>query len=136
MAIKGSKHCVAHKHTKCKNKEHLDEEFKKVIDKKGEGLMLKNPKSKYEDRRSPELLKVKVFEDTEATVYGHEKGTGRCSQMLGALLVVGDNGVKFKVGSGFTDRDRRNPPKKGSRITYKFQGLTKSGKPRFPIFLR
>ena len=79
LAIKGSKYCVAHKHTKCKNKEHLDEELKKVIDKKGEGLMLKNPKSKYEDRRSPELLKVKVFEDTEATVYGHEKGTGRCS---------------------------------------------------------
>ena len=82
--------------------------------------MIKDPKSIYESARSSKLLKVKIFEDTEATVYGHESGTGRCSSMLGALLVVGDNGKKFKVGSGFTDRIRRNPPKKGSRITYKF----------------
>jgi DNA ligase-1 len=82
--------------------------------------MVKDPKCKYEGVRSDKLLKVKVFEDTEATVYGHESGSGRCLSMLGALLVVGDDGKKFKVGSGFTDRMRRNPPKKGSRITYKF----------------
>ena len=34
-----------------------------------------------------------------------------------------------------TDKDRRNPPKIGSIITYKFQELSKSGKPRFPTFL-
>jgi|TARA_B110000285_G_C14836747_1_gene473440 DNA ligase-1 len=40
--------------------------------------------------------------------------------MCGALMVVNDKGVKFKVGSGLTDKQRRNPPKKGSTITYKF----------------
>ena len=35
-------------------------------------------------------------------------------------MVVNDKGVKFKVGSGLTDRDRRKPPKKGVRITYKY----------------
>ena len=34
-----------------------------------------------------------------------------------------------------SDKDRRNPPKKGSIITYKFQELSKSGKPRFPTYL-
>ena len=46
------------------------------------------------------------------------------------------NGVKFKIGSGFSDRDRANPPKIGSIITYKYQNLTAKGVPRFPVFLR
>lgn len=34
-----------------------------------------------------------------------------------------------------TDKDRKNPPKIGSIITYKFQELSKSGTPRFPTYL-
>ena len=65
--------------------------------------MLKDPGSKYEGCRSDKLLKVKKFEDAEATVIGHEKGTGRCSEMLGAIRVRGDDGIEFKIGSGFND---------------------------------
>ena len=68
---KPSKHLVFHKQVLCKNASHLDEEMKKVIALKGEGLMIKDPKSKYEGKRSNYLLKVKQFEDTEATVVGH-----------------------------------------------------------------
>jgi len=56
--------------------------------------------------------------------------------MLGALEMRADNGIEFKIGSGFNDAQRRSPPKKGSRVTYKFMGLSNSGKPRFPIFMR
>ena len=38
---------------------------------KGEGVMLKDPKSDYQRKRSWSLLKVKRFEDAEATVYDH-----------------------------------------------------------------
>jgi DNA ligase-1 len=69
----------------------------------GEGVMIKDPNSPYENKRSNFLLKVKKFDDAEATVIGHEKGTGRCSGMLGALRVVGDDGTEFKIGSGFND---------------------------------
>ena len=34
-----------------------------------------------------------------------------------------------------TDKNRRSPPKIGAIITYKFQELSKNGKPRFPTFL-
>ena len=115
-----SKHCVFHKQVVCKSQEHLDEEMEKVLDVAGEGMMIKDPKSKYEGTRSDKLLKVKKFEDAEATVYGFEKGKGRLSHLTGALMVVNDKGIKFKVGSGLSDRERRKPPKKGSRITYKF----------------
>jgi DNA ligase-1 len=74
-----------------------------VIEKDGEGLMLREPNSKYEYRRVDSMLKVKVFHDEEAVVIGKEKGTGRCSNMMGALICKDKKGVEFKVGSGFTD---------------------------------
>lgn len=79
------------------------DEAEKVFKAKGEGMMIKAPESQYEKKRSEQLLKVKKFDDAEATVIGHLKGTGRCSFMLGALQVEGDNGIRFKIGSGFTD---------------------------------
>lgn len=56
-----SKHCVYHKQVICKSVEHLDSEMQKVINLNGEGLMIKDPKSKYEGKRSGNLLKVKEF---------------------------------------------------------------------------
>ena len=58
----------------------------------------------YESKRSCNLLKVKKFLDTEATVLKHLKGTGRCSAMCGAILCKLDNGIEFKIGSGFDDK--------------------------------
>ena len=71
LNIKKSKHCVFHKQVVCKDKEHLEKEMEKVVKLSGEGLMIKDPKSKYEGKRSDKLLKVKQFEDAEATVYDH-----------------------------------------------------------------
>ena len=75
-----------HKHILCEGHAHLQEELKKVLDKGGEGLMLRDPMSRYENKRSKTLLKVKVMHDEEATVVGHEEGTGRCQGLRGALI--------------------------------------------------
>lgn len=99
-------------------------------------MMIKDPASPYENRRSEKLLKVKKFDDAEATVIGHQKGTGRCSGMCGAILMRTDDGIEFKIGSGFNDAQRMKPPKIGSRVTYKYMGKSNAGKPRFPIFMR
>ena len=69
----------------CDDKEHLASLMDTIIGAKGEGVMLKDPESLYEGKRSYSLLKVKRFEDAEATVIGHHKGTGRCSGMCGAI---------------------------------------------------
>ena len=55
--------------------------------------MLRDPQSKYENRRSKTLLKVKTFHDDEATVIGYKPGTGRCYGMVGALRVRNTHGV-------------------------------------------
>ena len=63
---------------------------------------------------------MKRFEDAEATVIGHERGEGRCYMMCGAIIVREKDGTEFKIGSGFSDAQRRSPPKKGSVVTFKF----------------
>lgn len=126
----------AHEHRKCNGMQDLLDELEKVEELGGEGIMLRQTGSFYEHKRSNSLLKVKTFLDAEATVVGHKNGTGRCYAMMGALFVRADNGIEFKIGSGFNDDQRRKPPKIGSRVTYKYQELSNSGKPRFPIFLR
>jgi hypothetical protein len=37
----------------------------------------------------------------------------------------------FNVGTGLSDKQRRNPPKVGAIIVYRFQELTRDGVPRF-----
>ena len=40
------------------------------------------------------------------------------------------NGVEFKIGTGFSDDQRRKPPKIGSIVTFKYQELSNVGNPR------
>lgn len=120
---------------KCKNVEHLRSHLKEVEAKGGEGVMLRKAGSLYEEGRSSTLLKVKTFKDDEAVVRKHIPGRGKHKGRLGALEVKW-NGVTFKVGTGFSDDQRRNPPKIGSKVTFRYQELSKDGVPRFPVFVR
>lgn len=42
----------------------------------------------------------------------------------------------FHIGSGFSDAQRKKPPKVGEVVTFKYQELSNNGHPRFPVFLR
>jgi DNA ligase 1 len=66
-----------HPHERCKNLEALRAELARIESLGGEGLMLRQPGSKYVAGRSATLLKVKTFHDAEATVVGHQAGEGR-----------------------------------------------------------
>ena len=98
------------------------------------GLMLRQPASFHEPRRSSTLLKVESFRDGEATVVGHEPGRGRHRGRLGALVVELANGTRCAVGTGFSDAQREHPPSPGTVITLKYQELTDAGIPRFPCW--
>jgi len=102
----------------------------------GEGFMLKAKSSLYRGGRSSDLLKVKLKNDAEAIVIAHNRGRGRLSSVMGSLTLEMPNGIQFKVGSGFNDQEREKPPAIGTIVTYKYNGLTKTGKPRFPVFWR
>ncbi|KAF9433954.1 hypothetical protein BGZ76_008764 [Entomortierella beljakovae] len=120
---------------KCLSKSHLMRELDHVQTHGGEGIMLREPRSRYEFKRSRVLLKVKTFFDEEAIVVAQVKGSGKHSHRMGHLEVKTPDGRCFSVGSGFTDAQRDRPPKVGSVITYKFQELSNKLNPRFPTFV-
>jgi DNA ligase 1 len=122
-------------HVVCKSNSHLKEELDRITALDGEGLMLRQPSSHYERTRSSTILKVKKFLDTEVEVIDYEAGEGRHKGRVGALIVRLSSGVKCKVGTGLKDKDRDNPPPKGSVITVKFQEYTPDGSLRFPVYV-
>ncbi len=124
-----------HEHYRCKDIKHLKEELDRIEKLGGEGLMLRQPGSLYEVGRSNTLLKVKSFVDDEAVVIGHEPGKGRHKGRLGSLRCTTTNGTEFSVGTGLSDAERNNPPKIGTKVTYRYQELTDDGVPRFPSFV-
>lgn len=113
----------------------------KTVKAGGEGLMLHRGDSLYKGQRSDDLLKFKTHDDSEARVVAHIAGKGKYAGQLGALLVempaaTGQRALRFKLGSGFTDVQRQNPPSLGVLVSYRFRGLNDSGIPRFATFLR
>jgi len=135
LAKRAAKFTRQHPHERCKNLEALRAELTRIESLGGEGLMLRQPGSKYFAGRSGTLLKVKTFHDAEATVIGHQAGAGRHKGRLGALLVRLPNGTEFAIGTGFSDRERENPPGIGAIVTFRFQELSETGVPRFPSWV-
>lgn len=136
LATHRPKFAMLHPHERCRGTEHLREELARVTALGGEGLMLRQPGSRYEGGRSSTLLKVKLFHDAEARVVDYVAGSGRHKGRLGALVVETPDGRSFSIGTGFSDAQRENPPAIGSIVTYRYQELSDRGIPRFPSFVR
>lgn len=106
-----------------------------------EGLMLHKRDAAYRIGRSDDILKLKPYWDAEARVIAHLPGKGKYLGKMGALLVEATSdtnivGRRFRIGTGFSDRDRAFPPPVGTIITYQFHGYTSKGLPRFSSYLR
>lgn len=121
----------------------LQHQMRQVVRAGGEGLMLHRGTSLYSATRNGDLLKVKPHEDAEARVVGHVAGQGKNAGLLGALavetLASGNGpapGLRFKIGTGLSDAQRRDPPPLGTVFTYRYRGLTDRGVPRFASFVR
>lgn len=115
-----------------------------IVAQGGEGLMLHDGRSLYRAKRNDDLVKLKPSQDAEATVVAHVAGKGKYQNQLGAIWVEASmttkNGLtvlkRFKIGTGFSDGDRQNPPPLGSIISFKYSGLTSKGIPRFARYWR
>ena len=136
--------------TTIKSVEHMEELYKKVIEKGGEGIMLKCPNSMYEDKRSNYMLKVKPSFDEEAIIIDSKMGKGKYKNDLGAFicqplinmdtyhLIDKDENHEFSI-SGMDDEVRHNYEEThpvGTIISYEHSGKTDKGKPRFARYVR
>ena len=79
---------------KCKNQEHLEIYLKELLDKKAEGIILKNPNKDYFQGRSDDILKVKKFFDDEGLVIGHNYK----NEKFKSLKIELKNKVVFNLG--------------------------------------
>ena len=118
------------------NQAVLRDRLKAVNAAGGEGLMLHLASAPYVTGRSDVLLKFKSLADAEAEVIGHVPGKGKYAGMTGALQVRTADGQQFRLGTGLSDEERKNPPAIGTMVTYTFRDVTPNGKPRFASFLR
>ena len=85
----------------------LKEHFQEYVQQGFEGMVLKNALSTYEPgKRSGEWLKIKREETVDVQVIGATKSTG--SIAFGALILEKDGKYYGKVGTGFSDQERRN----------------------------
>ena len=123
------------KHRVCKSREHMEKYSKRLLKKGAEGIMLRQSGSAYEQKRSSALLKYKPVWSDEAMVVEHEPGKGKHEGRLGALHCLWKGKIPFRVGSGFDDAQREDPPAIGAMITFEYQGTTDAGVPRFPIYV-
>jgi len=100
---------------KIENEDHL-ESFKNCIETmKGEGVIIRNPKTAYEKPNYSTVIKMKPKQTDEALVISRG---GK----------VEFNGVIFKL-------DARCKLEIGQLVTFEYSGFYKSGKPRFANFL-
>lgn len=120
-----------------KNSAHIESFFKEITEAKGEGLILRNPYSLYENSRSTQLLRYKPLHDSEAIIVSYKPGNGKFKGMLGAFNVRDIHTNKEFSISGFVTSIRasyKTTHPIGTIITYYYTELTCSGKPRYPRY--
>lgn len=123
------------------NEDEMMLAFEKFLEQGYEGLMVRNMKARYVNKRSYDLQKVKEFQDSEFTVTGVEEGRGK---LAGHAIFVckTSSGVEFRAKmKGETSALKKyfeHPELAlGKQLTVKYQGVTnKSGVPRFPVGIR
>ena len=124
------------KQFRVRDRAELQRHLTAVLKNQGEGLMLHLADAPYATGRGDVLLKLKPWFDAEATVIEHVTGQGKYLGMMGALLMETPAGRRFRLGTGFTDAVRRDPPTVGTLVTYRYRELNSNGLPRFASYLR
>ena len=137
-------------HYEVESIEHMKSFNQEIIDMGGEGIMLKNPWSDYEEGRSHHLLKWKPNYDAEGIVVDYKDGSGKYKGKLGALVIRPlinkgnyqvidkDENHEFSI-SGMDDSIRESYKVThpiGTIITYEYSGMTDKNKPRFARYMR
>lgn len=85
----------------------VTELLEEVVANNGEGIMLNLCSTPYVWNRTWNLMKVKKFNSLDLLVVDMEEGEGRLAGTLGAIHVRYKGGNIVKVGSGFSDEERK-----------------------------
>jgi ATP-dependent DNA ligase len=96
-----------------------------------EGLVLKDPKGPWEDKRVKHQFKMKAELEADLRVTGFLPGSGKYEGKIGSLLVESADGkVKSAVGTGLDDEERSCDPSVfiGQIVAVKYNALIEDKK--------
>lgn len=122
--------------------EEILAEMKKVREEKREGVVLKVLDAPYQNKRSKNMLKLKIFYDDEFEVLGFEQGTGnwanKVKKVICKLKVPATNGKTdfesnirgsmVELGELWANREKHV----GKIVTVEYQELSPYGVPLIP----
>jgi DNA ligase-1 len=116
----------------------LKEIAKMFIDKGHEGIIVKHPLAKYEDKRAFTWMKFKKSDSIDLEIINIKKGEGKYSEVMGNIVLDYD-GKELSCGTGFTDEDRKyfwehRKSLIGKTAQIKFMEKTKTDSLRHPVF--
>jgi len=123
------------------SQEHMDSLYAAYMEAGLEGQMLRNGKSKYQNKRTKDLLKRKEFLDSEFKVLDILEGEGNRSGMAGAVVcLLPDGKTTFKATPKGTNAHRIDMLKRkaaliGKDATVRYFTPTPAGIPRFPVLV-
>ena len=128
------------KHTLIYDSTQIKINLNKYIEQGFEGLMVNTYDGKYEQKRSRNLLKNKLFKDIEAEICGIVEGLGNRSGMFGYAQMKLPNGKTFDSnarGNEILYKEILKNKNKyiGKKATVRFQDYTPDGIPRFPVIV-
>lgn len=118
-----------------KSEEQMNKEFQRLLVDQQEGAILRNLNGEYEHKRSKNLVKVKVDEDSEATIVNITDGDGNWKGAATNVTLNWRGKVFDGVFKGkFEKRADILKDKKswiGKEVTFLYMGLTGLGTPNF-----
>ena len=93
--------------TEVNSLKEAEELFKKALDDGFEGIILKDPKAGFENKRVKHQIKFKAENTADLEITGIIRGTGKNENRMGALECKTSDGRLFTgVGTGFSDTER------------------------------
>lgn len=119
--------------------------YNELVAEGAEGVIIRDPEAKYVRGRTRSMLKWKLVYHAEGIIVGYKMGNGKNDGRLGSFVVEplnthsdGKRRVtqRFHL-SGMSDRVRRNYEKThpvGVVVSYSYDSINPSGKPRFPRY--
>lgn len=100
--------CYFLKNHKVQNLNCANKLFQKELDAGNEGIILKDPNGVWENKRAKHQLKFKAENEVDLKIVDTVEGTGKITDMLGALVCESRDGkLKVNVGSGFSEDQRK-----------------------------
>jgi ATP-dependent DNA ligase len=113
--------------------------FEKYYSQGQEGIILKDPKGIWENKRAKHQIKYKGEKEADLLCVDYIPGTGKYKGMLGSLVLISsDSKINVSVGTGFTDSDRTKIKKKDvveKIITVKYNDLIQDTNGNYSLFL-